>query len=267
MLLNSVIIILREVLEVALLISVLLAFSKQLNLSYRWVVWSVGLGFSGAFAYAAIITTVSEWFEGVGQEVTNALLQFGIYILLLVFIAMALQQFKRTEVRLRFITLIMAVIVSLAITREGSEILIYLNNFIQVTDHFPAVLSGSVIGAGIGCSVGIIVYYLFCNVIPRWSVNAGIILLILIAAGMISQASLLLIQADWLPSQLPLWNSSEFISEESVVGQLLYAVIGYEATPTPIQAGFYLGGLILLTILFWIINRTSTSSSKTDQLS
>ncbi len=265
MLLNSVIIILREVLEAALLISVLLAFSKLLNLSYRWIVWSVGMGIVGAFIYGANVSTVSGWFEGVGQEVMNALLQLGIFTLLLIFIVLAIQQFKRTECHTHLIIIIMGMIVSLAIIREGSEILIYLNNFTQVNDHFSAVLSGAVIGAGIGSSVGIIVYYLLCNVIPRWSVNAGIILLILIAAGMLSQASLLLIQADWLPSQLPLWNSSEFISEHSIVGQLLYAVIGYEATPTPVQAGFYFGGLALSVALFLLAKRTF--SSKSDQLS
>jgi len=96
-------------------------------------------------------------------------------------------------------------------------------------------------------------------------VNAGIVLLILIASGMLSQASLLLIQADWLPSQLPLWNSSAFISEKSVVGQLLYAVIGYEATPTPIQAGFYFGGLALSVMFFFIASRTTNSLLNTDK--
>jgi high-affinity iron transporter len=162
------------------------------------------------------------------------------------------------------LTVIMGFIVVLAITREGSEVLIYLNNFTQTPDLISVVLSGAVIGAGIGCSVGIIVYYLLCNIAPRWSMNAGIVLLILISSGMISQASLLLIQADWLPSQLPLWDSSHYISEQSVVGQLLYAVMGYEATPTPVQAGFYFSGLLLSIMLFFFANKFPSSLLNTD---
>ena len=80
----------------------------------------------------------------------------------------------------------------------------------------------------------------------------------LVAAGMSSQAALLLIQADWLPAQLPLWDSSGWLPETSVTGQVLYALVGYEATPTPVQAGFYAGGMglfMLLTALAWRTNR------------
>ncbi len=255
MLLNSVIIILREVLEASLLISVLLVFSKQLNLSYRWIVWALVIGFSGAFFYAANISSVSGWFDGVGQELTNALLQQGIFILLLFIIILVVLQFRRKNANTHILTIMMGLIVSLAIIREGSEIFIYLTNFTQAKDLFLIVISGAVIGAGIGCSIGIIVYYLLCNIASRWSLNVGSVLLILIAAGMVSQASLLLIQADWLPSQLPLWDSSDFISEQSVIGQLLYAVIGYEATPTPIQAGLYCGALTLLISLFLLTGK------------
>jgi high-affinity iron transporter len=56
----------------------------------------------------------------------------------------------------------------------------------------------------------------------------------------------LLIQADWVPSHLPLWDTTDWLSESSVTGQLLYVLVGYEATPTAIQVAFYFGGLIVL---------------------
>jgi high-affinity iron transporter len=80
----------------------------------------------------------------------------------------------------------------------------------------------------------------------------------LIGAGMAGQASLLLIQADWLPSQAPLWDSSNLVAENSITGQLLYALIGYEATPTPIQAIAYFGGLILPLVLMLITRQGSS---------
>lgn len=250
MLLSSVIIILREVLEAALLLSVLHALSKQLETSSKWIIGSVLLGLLGAILYASNVVEVSDWFEGVGQEVVNAILQLIIFVLILIFIMLATLRYNKKGFFEYSIPFLMLMMVSLAITREGSEILIYLNNFTQATNDISAVLAGSVIGASIGCSVGVIAYYFLDSLSPKWSVNSSIILLIFIAGGMISQASLLLIQADWLPSQLPLWNSGGFISEQSIVGQLLYAVLGYEATPTLIQVGFYLGGLALAIFLF-----------------
>ena len=75
MLLSSVIIILREVLEAALLISVLLVLTRSLDKSFRWVLWALLAGMIGAMVYGISIDTISEWFDGVGQEVVNALLQ------------------------------------------------------------------------------------------------------------------------------------------------------------------------------------------------
>lgn len=262
MLLSSVIIILREVLEAALLISVLLALSKQLNIRSHWIRWSALAGLIGAVLYGMNFSFVSEWFEDVGQEVVNALLQFGIFLSLMIIIYFIVQAFKQSNKSSCIIGIMMGLILSLAIIREGSEILIYLYNFIHSSEQLPIVLSGAFIGAGIGCSTGIICYFFLCNLMPKWSFKISMALLILIGAGMVSQASSQLIQADWLPSQLPLWDSGGFISEYSVTGQLLYAVLGYESTPTPNQASLYFGGLIILILIYILTSRVENKKLK-----
>jgi high-affinity iron transporter len=60
------------------------------------------------------------------------------------------------------------------------------------------------------------------------------------------QATALLIQADWLPADYPLWDSSALLAEQSVAGQLLYALVGYEATPTALQLGAYLTAVLVI---------------------
>ena len=74
----------------------------------------------------------------------------------------------------------------------------------------------------------------------------GAVLLGLLAAGMASQAAQMLVQADWLPSQYPAWDSSWLVSEQSVTGQLLYALVSYEATPTPLQIFIHIAAIIVL---------------------
>jgi len=249
MLLNSVIILLREVLEASLLISILLAFSRALGLSCRWIVWALACGMVGAITYSIGISTVSDWFDGVGQEVINACLQILIYLLLLFLTILVSWRHKFTRPTDDLITLVMASVAAVAIMREGVEVLVYLYGFSTTLPHLLTVMTGAGIGTGIGLSVGALVYYFLVSLQPRWSLTLGAGMLALVAAGMLSQAVLLLIQADWLPSQLPLWDSSSLLSENSVPGQLLYALIGYEATPTAIQAGFYFGGLLLLLVL------------------
>ncbi|MFK8066823.1 MAG: FTR1 family protein [Gammaproteobacteria bacterium] len=256
MLLSTVIIILREVLEAALLVSVLLALTKQLKLPSGWIFWSAGLGMFGTFIYADNIFSISDWFDGVGQEVINAFLQYAIFIFLLVLMFLLSKLRNKAELNINFITTTMCIIVLSAITREGSEILIYLQNFATTMDHLSAVIAGTVIGAGIGCSIGIMCYFFLCNFVHGWSVNIGLVFLVLIGSGMVSQATLSLIQADWLPSQAPLWNSGNIVSESSVVGQLLYAVIGYESTPTAVQVGFYVVGMTLLIVAILPVHKS-----------
>jgi high-affinity iron transporter len=255
MLLSSVILVLREVLEAALLFSLLMALSKRMGISSRWVFVSLVAGLLGAAIYGFNIDNISEMFEGVGQELVNALLQIFIYALLCGIASMAMIRIRGAELPVRTFTAMMALGLALAIVREGSEIMIYLSGFLQVEDLRGPVLAGSAIGTGIGVSVGAVFYFALLNFGRRFAMVTGAGLLALVAAGMASQAALLLIQADWLPSRYPLWDSSWLVSEESVTGQLLYALIGYEATPTSLQVGVYIGSIVLLTAVALLFSR------------
>jgi high-affinity iron transporter len=70
---------------------------------------------------------------------------------------------------------------------------------------------------------------------------------------MVMQITQLLIQADIINGQHAIWNTSSLLNERSLIGQLLYAVIGYEATPTPSQIYAY---IITLTFMLYLIVRT-----------
>ncbi|RLA02726.1 MAG: hypothetical protein DRQ45_04280 [Gammaproteobacteria bacterium] len=246
MLLTSVIVVLREVLESALLISVLVALSGTLGISRRWVMWALGLGLAGAVGFSLGINTISDWFDGVGMEVVSAFMQGIIYLLLLAFALLVLWNTHSTRTGSLLIRMIMVLIVALAVAREGVEVLIYMYAHTESLPHFIHALTGAVIGAAIGISVGVLLYYLLSYPAIGKSPTTGLVLLAFIGAGLLSQAVLLLIQADWVPSHLPLWDTTDWLSESSVTGQLLYVLVGYEATPTAIQVAFYFGGLIVL---------------------
>jgi high-affinity iron transporter len=215
---------------------------------------------AGAFIYSLGVAAVSDWFDGVGQEVTSAALQFLIYLFLLLFALLVLRGSGSRRLSDKQIMLVMAATVSLAVTREGFEVLVYIYGFSNDLPRFATILMGSAIGASIGISIGALIYYLVSGLSHRQSLVLGIGLLALVAAGMLSQAVLLLIQADWLPSQLPIWDSSGWLSESSVTGQLMYALVGYEATPTALQAAFYFGGLLLLLIVVFLAVRSRRES-------
>ncbi len=252
MLLSSVVIILREVLEGSLLMSVLLALSWHRGMNLRWSWVALLFGFLGAFLYASEFEKVSMWFDYVGQEIVNASLHIVIVLFLTGFAVLdQIVEKGYTKTKIIFMT----VAASLTIVREGSEILLYLSGFLNNNDVLPSAILGGIIGAGIGLSVGALLYYLLTYLIPTYARKVAYIMLALFAAGMLSHAVTMLTQADWLPSYHVLWDTSSWLKENSLLGQLLYAIMGYEATPTAIQLAAYITGILLLLVLPKLVNK------------
>ena len=255
MLLNSVVIVIREALEAALMISILLALSRLLDLRIRWIASALVLGLLSAIAYGYSLPVISDLFDGVGQEVVNATLQYLVFALLVVCLYHIADNRHSTASEHGSLPAIMAVAVVLAIAREGSEILVFLSGFLQSRDFLASVAIGSAIGAIIGISVGVLFYYLLLALPAKRSLPAAAILLSLVGAGMCAQATRLLIQADWVSASGALWDSSGWLPEQSTFGQLLYALIGYEASPSAPEAGAYLFSLAAMAAAFFIGRR------------
>ncbi|GAB4353543.1 MAG: hypothetical protein Kow0073_09800 [Immundisolibacter sp.] len=230
-LIDSVVVVLREVLEFALLVGILLAAGARTGQSGGWLRAAVPGGLVGAGAFAAAMRPLSAWFGGVGYELTNAALHIAVYGLLLGCIGLlAKRHHSRPPAPFAWLA---GCATAAAMTREVSEILLYLTAFAGRPQALPDLLLGSLLGAGVGFSLGALLYYLLCELPARSGRPVLLVLLALVGGSMGSQATALLVQADWLPARAPLWDSSAWLPEGSLPGQLLYALVGYEATPDP----------------------------------
>ena len=258
MLIDSVVIVLREVLEAALLISVLLAATRRPATPGPGLGLAAALGICGAWLFGAAMRPISSWFDGVGFEVVNSLLQLAIYIAILAVIGLLGAGGRRARATLPWA---MVAAVSLAIVREGAEILLYFSGFLHQIGATADVLAGAVLGLGVGFSTGALFYYLLIALPPARALRVAVGLLVLVGAGMCAQAVKLLIQADWLPAQQPLWDTSDWLPEQSPAGQLLYALIGYEATPSPLQVILYLASAAIALAVFTLTTRRSISEA------
>ena len=251
MLVNSVILVLREVLEAAILVSVLVALSLQLRLGLRWLCWPLPVALVGALWYAGALDDVTDALDGAGQEVANATLQFLVYFLVLGVVALSGGGCREGQTWHLGLRALMALAVVFAVVREGAEIAVYVEGFAAAEELRKPVFAGSVIGAGIGISSGILLLAALRALRDSRRLPTCLLLLCLIGAGMIMQATMLLEQVDWLPSGEPLWDSSGLLSEQSVAGELLYAVFGYEATPGAVQVVLYSASLLLMLAVWW----------------
>jgi len=251
MLLNSVILVLQETLEAAVLISVLIALGRQQRHAPAWLVCAVAMGLVFATLYAMNIGIVSGWFDYVGQEVVNALLQILIVVCIVVlfwaiFHLRPIEPGGQKSSATAWFRFFAAAIVALAMTREGSEIVLYLGGFLHQPDKLPAVLIGSGIGFGIGLSVGLLLFYAVTGLARPRALRVAVYLLALFAGNMLAQSVMLLSQADWIAAGPALWDSSAWLPERSITGRLLYALVGYEATPSKWHVISYIAGFMLV---------------------
>ncbi len=241
MLANSVILVLREVLEAAVLISVLLALSRAFGKGLSWAWWPLPVALLGSIWLASSMDTLTDALDGAGQEVTNASIQLLVFAGAVIVVSLGANW---SESRWSTMRLVMISVVALALIREGCEIWLYVSGFAVSADLRTAVLTGSAIGAGIGISTGVLLYAVLRALPAAWQRPACLIMLALIGAGMVMQATMLLEQVDWLETGKPVWDSSFIVTENSISGELLYAVFGYEATPSPAQCMLYIASLL-----------------------
>ncbi|MBL4743793.1 MAG: FTR1 family protein [Cycloclasticus sp.] len=241
MLINAVIIILREVLEASLIMGVLLAICQHYEFSRAWAIKAVFVGLIGSAVYAANLPLISNLNDGVGQEISNV----GIYALIYIFVLYIIYGL-RIKNNAHLITNAMLVCVVMAIIREGAEIIVFVEGFSSVPDLLTPVLVGGSIGFGIGASMGVFMYYLVSSLSFMAGLRLSLLLLTLMAGGMVSQAVQMLQQADLITGQLPIWDTSAYINEQSLLGQMLFAFMGYESTPTPYQVVFYMLSMVFI---------------------
>lgn len=263
--LGATVIVFREVLEAALIISILLAATRGLAGRSRWIGGGISLGIVGAIIVAVFASSIAGAFEGIGQELFNAGVLF-LAVLMLAWHNLWMSGHVRelvanlkkvgnevTSGSLPFYFLSIAA--GLAVLREGSEIVLFLYG-IAVSGSNPAQLTlGGVLGLVGGVGAGALLYTGLLRIPTSLLFRVTGWLILLLAAGMAATAAGYLSQAGWLPSYQPLWNTSAYLSEHSLVGQLLHILVGYQARPTSIQLGFYLATLITIGGGMYLIGR------------
>lgn len=249
MLLDAILTVLRETLEAGVLISLLASVTRRLDLSMAWLPTALPVGLVAALLYAFNLATLSNAFGGVGQELLNALLEYLICGFLIAILALLKDWHPARATALHSC---MAIITVLAVSREGAEIMLFFSSYLRTEAALVRALTSGFVGLGVGLSAGIMAFLILITLPAPAARRIQTVLLAMIGAGMALQATQLLTQADWLEPGLPLWDSSELLSENSMLGQMAYAVVGYEATPSAPEISAAAIALAAILALRWL---------------
>jgi high-affinity iron transporter len=255
---GTAIIVFREVLEAALIIGIVAAATHSIKNSRRWLAAGLLAGLAGAGVVAAFTDAIGNFASGFGQELFNAIV-LGIAVVMLAWhniwmsshgaaLAASARSVGSDIREGRSECSVLLLIVGLAVLREGSETVLFLYGIAASGGSSKAsMMGGGVIGLTLGVAAGYAIYAGLLRVPLRWFFTATSVLVLLLAAGMASQAALFLIQADMLPSLAsPLWDTSAALPENGVLGMLLHSLVGYDSRPAGMQLVFYIAALALI---------------------
>ena len=256
--LATAIIVFREVLEAALIVGIVLAATRGVFRRGAWVGTGIVVGLAGAGLVALFADVISAAVSGAGQEVFNAGILFFAVVMLgwhnvwmgrhgremaqhMNSMGQAVKQGDRPMHML-------VVVVGLAVLREGSEVVLFLYGIAAAQqDQAAQMLTGGVVGLLLGAGMGLMLYLGLLRISSKYLFRVTGWLITLLAAGMAAQAAGFLAQADLLPSLgATLWDTSAWLSQQSLLGRLLQTLIGYTDRPAGIQVLFYVVTLVVI---------------------
>lgn len=272
--LGALIIVFREVFEAGLIVGIVLAVTRGIAGRDRWIGLGIAGGVAGACVVAAFAGALSQLFEGVGQELFNAAI-LSIAVLMLTWhnvwmgrhggeLAAEAHAVGRSVANGSKSLFALAIVVGVAVMREGSEVALFLYGIVAAGGGSGAsIAAGGVIGLVLGALVCLLTYLGLVRIPARPLFRVTTVLIALLAAGMAAQATAFLAQANWVTALSEVvWDTSWLVSDGSMLGKALHTLIGYTDQPTAMQLIVYVATLAITFVAIRLASASANHGSK-----
>lgn len=251
------IITLREGLEAALIVGIVLAFLARTGGSDRY--WQVFAGVGAAIITSVLFAIGFQWLAG-GFSGTSAQIFEGITTLIAAGLLISMivwmerkgptleKELEQKTAATKTATLGIFFIVFMAVLREGVETVIFLA-------ALPTSDITIIVGAILGFIVAFSIAFVYFSQSKRFSLHTFFritsILLILFATGMIAYGVHELQEAGVIPILIEhVWDINFLLPENGPLGLILKGLVGYNGNPSLIEAIAYITALSALLIYF-----------------
>ena len=137
-----------------------------------------------------------------------------------------------------------------AVVREGVELALLL-----FAAPGEGKLVGAVVGLGLAVGVGVLIYAFGRRIDLRTFFKVTTVILILFAAGLVANAAHEFAEAGPLAAvEGPkLWSTRAVLPDDSGVGSVLRAFLGYQDEPTVLEVVAYGGYFVVV----WLLSKTN----------
>lgn len=270
---STFVVVFRETLEAALIISIVMAASRGIAGRMRWVAGGVAAGIIGAGLLALGADFISGLFNGTGSDLFSAVVLLlaagmlgGHQIWMGTHGAELATQSRAVGdgVRDRSRPLsALAVVAAIAVLREGSETVLFLYGIsIDASSGSRAMLAGGLFGVAAAVLLGGVLYFGLLRIPLKYVFKVTGVILILIAAGLAAQAGAYLVQSGLLPALgYDIWDTSVLLPQHEPLGTVLHVLVGYVARPQGIQIVFYAATVALIVAISAFVRRRKASAA------
>ena len=251
------IVVFRECMEIAFLLGVILAVTKPVKDSRKYVILGSITGVFLAALFAFFAKTLSESMGGIGDEMFDSCVILITAILISWTVVWMQGYTKKIRKDLSKLSdkitagvvskLMLVFVVAAAIFREGAEIILFVYSITSagnIDDN--EYITGIGIGAFGGLLVGTLLYLGLMKYAGKYVFKISTILLTLIAAGLAAEAAGIMTSSgiiEVLSDQL--WDTSWLVENSSITGKILNITVGYDSRPNAMQIIFYFATIIL----------------------
>jgi high-affinity iron transporter len=270
--LYSFLITLREGLEAALIVGILVAYlvkagaEGQLRPVMAGALAGVAVSavgglllhlVEGSFAGPAL-----ELFEGVMMVFAVALLTYMIFYMARQARGLKAELHRRADRALqRGAAWPLAILAFTVVIREGLETVVFLAAGSAVATSIAAYVAAAVLGAALAAALGYLLYRGSLRLdLRRFFAITGLVLIVF-AAGLLANAVKELQEAGTLSTLVAhVWDTDHLLPDTTTIGRMLAALLGYDASPSLEQVTAFLGYLGLVGIPFWLGSRPRAAS-------
>ena len=240
-------IVFRETLEAALFVGILAAATRTVENRTRWLALGAALGVLGSLLMAAAMGQISDWANGLGQDMVNAAILVTALFMLAwhtIWVSTHAQQMTKDARRLGVDAAqgsgalwAVALAVAMTVLREGAETVLFVAGLVSASPQgMGSLMMGAMLGFMLGVGAGWLIYSGLGQVQPRRLFAITNVLILLLAGNLASQLARVLSQADWVSLfGERAWDTSWLMPNDSVPGMVLHGVLGYDASPSQLH--------------------------------
>lgn len=252
---GAAIIVFREIIEAGLIVGIVLAVTRGVAGRGLWISGGVLAGVVGAGLVALFAGAISNALAGMGQEIFNAAVLIVAVLMLSWHNIWMARHGREMAAELKAVgeevargsksLFALAVVVAVAVLREGSEIVLFLYGIAAAGgDSGLSMLGGGLLGLAAGATVSALTYFGLVKIPPRFLFGVTSLLIAFLAAGMAAQAVAFLQQAGVLDAlSATVWDTSGWLKDSSMAGRVLHTLFGYTDQPSGMQLAVYIATL------------------------